>query len=312
MTPAGAALYAASARRVLTARGVHGFGERLRPHEERLVFVFGSPRSGTTFLAGRDRGDARVRRPDRGDAVQGGNPGLGEAPGAADGSRDQACARAGASARARSAAGAESSRRPRRRSSCAAAFRAYPQARAIHLVRDGRDVVCSLLERGWLSAGRGGRRRREGWPTARRARFWVEPDRLDEFEAASDATRAAWAWRRYVTAARSGAGRADARGALRVDRRELPQAIAAHLGARPGAARPRRSDASTTARSVATGATSAPSSSPTSSARPVRCWPSSASPVAAPCRSYRSLRSLLGTDLSVRPVNPGTERLERW
>jgi hypothetical protein len=30
----------------------------------------------------------------------------------------------------------------------------------------------------------------------------VEPDRRDEFEAASDARRAAWAWRRYVTAAR--------------------------------------------------------------------------------------------------------------
>ena len=38
----------------------------------------------------------------------------------------------------------------------AAALRAYPQARAVHVVRDGRDVVCSLLERGWLSAGRTG------------------------------------------------------------------------------------------------------------------------------------------------------------
>jgi hypothetical protein len=35
------------------------------------------------------------------------------------------------------------------------------------------------------------------------ARFWVEPDRRQEFEAASDARRAAWVWRRYVTAARA-------------------------------------------------------------------------------------------------------------
>ena len=72
----------------------------------------------------------------------------------------------------------------------------------MHVVRDGRDVVCSLLERGWLSSGR------MGADDARlaygsQARFWVEPERIDEFEAASDARRAAWAWRRYVTAARA-------------------------------------------------------------------------------------------------------------
>ena len=33
-----------------------------------------------------------------------------------------------------------------------AALEAYPQALAVHVVRDGRDVVCSLLERGWLNA----------------------------------------------------------------------------------------------------------------------------------------------------------------
>ena len=75
----------------------------------------------------------------------------------------------------------------------------------MHLVRDGRDVVCSLLERGWLSAGRGGGDD-AGLAYGARARFWVEPGRRDEFEAASDATRAAWAWRTYVTAARAGAG----------------------------------------------------------------------------------------------------------
>ena len=47
-----AGLYAASARRVLRERGLRDLGERLRRGEDRLVFVVGSPRSGTTFLAG--------------------------------------------------------------------------------------------------------------------------------------------------------------------------------------------------------------------------------------------------------------------
>ena len=81
-----------------------------------------------------------------------------------------------------------------------AALRAYPEAVAVHVVRDARDVVTSLLERGWLSA------ERQGADDARLAfgpyaRFWVEPGREAEFEQVSDARRAAWAWRRYVTAA---------------------------------------------------------------------------------------------------------------
>jgi hypothetical protein len=34
-------------------------------------------------------------------------------------------------------------------------------------------------------------------------RFWVEPERRDEFRRVSDARRAAWAWRRYVEAVRA-------------------------------------------------------------------------------------------------------------
>ena len=88
----------------------------------------------------------------------------------------------------------------------AAALRAYPEAVAVHVMRDGRDVAASLLERGWLNA------ERTGVDDARLAygphpRFWVEPERRREFAEASDATRAAWAWRRYVTAARAVPGR---------------------------------------------------------------------------------------------------------
>jgi protein-tyrosine sulfotransferase len=83
-----------------------------------------------------------------------------------------------------------------------AALRAYPAARAVHMVRDGRDVVCSLLERGWLGAEREGADD-AGLAYGAHARFWVETDRTEEFRSASEAKRAAWAWRRYVTAARA-------------------------------------------------------------------------------------------------------------
>ena len=95
----------------------------------------------------------------------------------------------------------------------------------MHIVRDGRDAVCSLLEKPWL--------RREqaqaddaGVPYGAYARFWVEPERRGEFEAASDARRAAWVWRSYVTAARA------AEGALEIRYEDLatdPAVVAASL-----------------------------------------------------------------------------------
>ena len=48
----GVAAYAATARRVLVRERARNLPQRLRGGEERLVFVVGSPRSGTTFLAG--------------------------------------------------------------------------------------------------------------------------------------------------------------------------------------------------------------------------------------------------------------------
>lgn len=75
---------------------------------------------------------------------------------------------------------------------------AFPQAKFVHMVRDGRDVATSLLEKGWMA--------REGTddggnPYGSYARFWVEPERAKEFSEASEATRCGWAWRRYETAA---------------------------------------------------------------------------------------------------------------
>ena len=79
---------------------------------------------------------------------------------------------------------------------------AFPDARFVHLVRDGRDVVCSLLEQGWLNANRSDTDDLD-FPHGPEARFWVEPERASEFPNVSDARRAAWAWRRYVSAVRA-------------------------------------------------------------------------------------------------------------
>jgi hypothetical protein len=99
------------------------------------------------------------------------------------------------------------------------------------MLRDGRDIVCSLLERGWLSESRAGA------DDAHQAygahpRFWVEPERRDEFAQVSDARRAAWAWRRYVSAVRE---QADER-VLEVRYEDLAGSaapIGAHLGLDP-------------------------------------------------------------------------------
>jgi hypothetical protein len=80
---------------------------------------------------------------------------------------------------------------------------AYPDAMAVHMVRDGRDVAASLLERGWLRENQNGRRDDVKQPYGAHARFWVEPELAHTFETASDARRAAWAWRRYVEAVRA-------------------------------------------------------------------------------------------------------------
>jgi len=194
------ALYAAAARRVLVRSGTDGIGRRFRTPESRLVFVVGSPRSGTTFLAG-----ALGSLPGFVDLTEV-TPLKASIPELVGLPEDEAARRVKRILdRVRHLAlvyglrGVEQT--PEMAFLTGAAQRAYPGGQVIHLVRDGRDVVCSLLELGWLSA------RRTDVDDAGQAygvapRFWVEPERREEFSAASDATRAAWAWRAYVTAAR--------------------------------------------------------------------------------------------------------------
>ncbi len=170
---------------------------RLR-REERLVFVVGCPRSGTTFL---------------GRAI-GGLPGfvdlsevtpwkaaLPAGPSAAELRRIlERIRRIGLAWGLR---GVEQT--PETAHALDAALEAYPQALAVHALRDGRDIVCSLLERGWLNAEQAGSDD-AGHAYGAEPRFWVEPERRKEFSRVSDARRCAWAWRRYVEAARSVGG----------------------------------------------------------------------------------------------------------
>ena len=115
-----------------------------------------------------------------------------------------------------------------------AALRAYPQAAVVHMVRDPRDVAASLLQKGWLRAGRPGQDD-VGEPYGHHPRFWVEQERRAEFDEASEARRAGWAWRRYVTAARAApASTVEIRyEALAADPEGASEPIAVHIGADP-------------------------------------------------------------------------------
>jgi len=168
-------------------------------HEERLAFVVGCPRSGTTFT---------------GRAI-GGLPGfvdlsevtpwkaaLPTGPSAAE--LRSILERVRLIGLARGLRGVEHT--PETSHVLREALEAFPQAQAVHALRDGRDVVCSLLERGWLNAAKAGGDD-AGLAYGPQPRFWVEPERREEFSQVSDARRCAWAWRRYVEAVRSaGAG----------------------------------------------------------------------------------------------------------
>jgi sulfotransferase family protein len=184
---ATAAMYGRSAARVVRR------GRRLGS-EERMVFVVGSPRSGTT-LTGSSLGslegfvDLGEVQPWRGAITElFGQPDEEVAP-----RLRGILERVRRLGLARGLRGIEQS--PETCFVLGAALLAYPDAVAVHVIRDGRDVVASLLEQGWLNADS------TGQSYDPRDEYWVEHGREEEFALASDATRAAWAWRRHLAAA---------------------------------------------------------------------------------------------------------------
>ena len=218
-----ASLYGRSAFRVLRRRRRHAL-------EERLVFVVGSPRSGTTFL-----GESLGAQPGFIDLSEV-TPLKAALPTLVGKPQDEAARRirqilerVRRLALARRVRAVEQT--PEMSFFLAAALDAYPQARAVHIVRDGRDVAASLIEQGWLNDGRPGADD-AGLGYGTHARFWVEPERVAEFAVASEATRAAWAWRRYVTAANR-PGRPNHRDSLRKARRR-PGRHCGDAGRAPG------------------------------------------------------------------------------
>jgi hypothetical protein len=76
----------------------------------------------------------------------------------------------------------------------------FPDAQFIHIIRDGRDSALSYSKKPWLQAAQSNSGKFEpgGYPYGAYARFWVERDRVQEFESTSDIHRCIWAWRRFT------------------------------------------------------------------------------------------------------------------
>lgn len=75
----------------------------------------------------------------------------------------------------------------------------YPDALFIGLVRDGRDVATSWAQRPWF--GSETRRRRlepGGYRYGPRPHFWVEAERISEFERTTTLHRCMWGWRAHT------------------------------------------------------------------------------------------------------------------
>ncbi len=79
----------------------------------------------------------------------------------------------------------------------------FPDAVFLHVCRDGRDVAVSHAEQPWLNAAStgSGKSGRGGTPWGAAPRFWVEPERREEFTRVSDLGRSAWMWRRFTGSA---------------------------------------------------------------------------------------------------------------
>jgi len=220
------------AKRLAPRRGAT-FAERFGRLDDRLVFVIGSPRSGTTFLAGAIGSVAGFVDLGEVAPVKAAVPALAAMPPAEAAERLRrilgVARRVGLVGSVRAV-----EQTPELAHVAAALPLAFQESVTIHIVRDGRDVVCSLLEKSWLKPEQA-RTDDAGLPYGSYARFWVEPERRAEFETASDARRAAWVWRSYVTAARTAPNAIEIRyEELAADPDCVARMLAERLGTPPG------------------------------------------------------------------------------
>lgn len=75
-------------------------------------------------------------------------------------------------------------------------FSWYPDALFVGLVRDGRDVAKSWAQRPWFRSDLQGRRFEPGgYRYGPRPHFWVEAERIREFESTTPLHRCMWGWR---------------------------------------------------------------------------------------------------------------------
>ena len=81
--------------------------------------------------------------------------------------------------------------------------RVFPDASFVHIIRDGRDAALSHSKKPWLQAASAGSGKVEagGYPMGPYARFYIERERVPEFESTTDIHRCIWVWRRHVTSA---------------------------------------------------------------------------------------------------------------
>ncbi len=82
----------------------------------------------------------------------------------------------------------------------------FPSAKFINIIRDGRDSAISLANKPWYQISMNDKYRRDpdGYLFGSGKRFWVESDRIKEYENTTDRHRCIWLWKRYVEEARLG------------------------------------------------------------------------------------------------------------
>lgn len=79
----------------------------------------------------------------------------------------------------------------------------FPDAKFVHVIRDGRASAASHVKKLWLRQHPPRQQLYEpgGYPMGAYTQFWVETEWISEFESTTDIHRCIWIWRSFVEAA---------------------------------------------------------------------------------------------------------------